>query len=62
MAQIAVQLGIAKSTLYVYLRHRGVAIGASQQGLLPSPVPPRTRPPSSKPQRRGDAVRATGRP
>jgi DNA invertase Pin-like site-specific DNA recombinase len=36
VAQIAEQLHIAKSTLYVYLRHRGVTIGASQEGLLPS--------------------------
>ena len=37
--QIAEKLNIAKSTLYVYLRHRGVAIGALQQPLLPSPAP-----------------------
>jgi DNA invertase Pin-like site-specific DNA recombinase len=30
--QIADRLGIAKSTLYAYLRHRGVQIGAYQRG------------------------------
>ena len=40
--QIAEKLHIAKSTLYVYLRHRGVAIGASAapatlSGAAPSP-------------------------
>jgi len=30
--QIAERLGIAKSTLYAYLRHRGVRIGAYQRG------------------------------
>lgn len=59
VAQIAEQLRIAKSTLYVYLRHRGVAIGTSQEGLLPSPVPPHVPPPSVKARRRGHAARAT---
>src|SRR4029450_4404769 len=60
VAQIAEQLRIAKSTLYVYLRHRGVTIGASQEGRLPSPVPPHTPPRSVKPRRRGNAAHATG--
>lgn len=61
VAQIAEKLSIAKSTLYVYLRHREVPIGSSQQSL-PLPVPPRARPPSSKPQRRAGAARAAGHP
>ena len=60
VAQIAEKLSIAKSTLYVYLRHRGVAIGAAQQALLPPPGPLRSRPPSSKPQRRVGAAHAAG--
>jgi DNA invertase Pin-like site-specific DNA recombinase len=62
VAQIAEQLRIAKSTLYVYLRHRGVTIGASQEGLLPSPVLPQVSPPSVQPRRRGHAVRAMDHP
>jgi DNA invertase Pin-like site-specific DNA recombinase len=58
--QIAEKLHIAKSTLYVYLRHRGVAIGALQQSLLPSPAPPRSRPAASKPLRGAEAARAAG--
>jgi DNA invertase Pin-like site-specific DNA recombinase len=58
VAQIAAQLRIAKSTLYVYLRHRGVTIGASQEGLLSSPVPPHTPPLPVKPRKRGEAARA----
>jgi DNA invertase Pin-like site-specific DNA recombinase len=58
--QIAAKLQIAKSTLYVYLRHRGVAIGAVQQPLLPSPVPPRSRPSSATPARRAGTARAAG--
>ena len=66
VAQIAEQLRIAKSTLYVYLRHRRVAIGASRDGLLPSPVPPQAPPLSSKPRRRRaccacDGARIRGR-
>ena len=34
--QIAAKLNIAKSTLYVYLRHRGVAIGPYQKQLQPA--------------------------
>jgi DNA invertase Pin-like site-specific DNA recombinase len=60
--QIAEKLHIAKSTLYVYLRHRGVAIGALQQPLLPSPAPPRSRPSASKPLRGAEAARAAGHP
>jgi DNA invertase Pin-like site-specific DNA recombinase len=60
--QIAEKLHIAKSTLYVYLRHRGVAIGALQQPLLPSPVPPRSRLSASKLPRRAGATRAAGHP
>jgi DNA invertase Pin-like site-specific DNA recombinase len=60
--QIAAKLHIAKSTLYVYLRHRGVAIGALQQPLLPSPTPLRSQPSASKPPRRTGAARATGHP
>jgi len=60
VAQIAEKLSIAKSTLYVYLRHRGVAIGSSPQALLPPPGPLRSRPPSSKPQRRVGAAHAAG--
>jgi hypothetical protein len=60
--QIAEKLHIAKSTLYVYLRHRGVAIGALQQPLLPSPAPPRSHPSASKPPRRTGAARAAGHP
>jgi transposase-like protein len=33
--QIARRLGIAKSTLYSYLRHRGVAIGAYEKKHQP---------------------------
>jgi DNA invertase Pin-like site-specific DNA recombinase len=62
VAQVAEQLRIAKSTLYVYLRHRGVTIGASQEGLRSSPVPPPTPPLSVKPRKRGKAVRATDHP
>ncbi len=62
VAQIAEQLSIAKSTLYIYLRHRGVAIGSSQQALLPPPAPPRSRPPSSKPQKRVGAAHAAAHP
>ena len=58
--QIAEKLNIAKSTLYVYLRHRGVAIGALQQPLLPSPAPPRSRPSSATPARRAGTARAAG--
>jgi len=58
--QIAEKLNIAKSTLYVYLRHRGVAIGALQQPLLPSPAPPRSRPSSATPARRARTARAAG--
>src|SRR5437899_3557452 len=47
VAQIAEKLSIAKSTLYVYLRHRGVPIGSPQPSLLPPPVSPRARPLSS---------------
>jgi len=60
--QIAEKLHIAKSTLYVYLRHRGVAIGALQQPLLPSPTPPRSWPSASKPPRRAGAARTAGHP
>jgi DNA invertase Pin-like site-specific DNA recombinase len=60
--QIAAKLHIAKSTLYGYLRHRGAAIGALQQSLLPSPVPPRPRPSASKLPRSAGAARATGHP
>jgi len=44
---IAEKLNIAKSTLYVYLRHREVPIGPSQQHPLPadSPKSPRARHP-----------------
>jgi DNA invertase Pin-like site-specific DNA recombinase len=62
VVQIAEQLSIAKSTLYVYLRHRGVTIGTSQEGLLPSPVLPQVSPLSMKPRRRGNAVRAMDHP
>jgi len=58
--QIAEQLQIAKSTLYVYLRHRGVAIGVLQQPLLPPPEPVRSRPSSPTPARRAGASRAAG--
>ena len=58
--QIAEKLHIAKSTLYVYLRHRGVAIGALQQPLLPSPAPPRSRPSSATLTRRVGTARAAG--
>jgi Helix-turn-helix domain of resolvase len=40
---IAEKLHIAKSTLYVYLRHRGVPIGPSQQASLPADSPQRPR-------------------
>jgi DNA invertase Pin-like site-specific DNA recombinase len=60
--QIAEKLHIAKSTLYGYLRHRGVSIGALQQPLLPSPVPPRSRPSSATPQRRAGAARVGDHP
>ena len=60
--QIAAKLNIAKSTLYVYLRHRGVAIGSLQQHPPPPPAPPRSRPSSSKPQRRAGAACAAGHP
>ena len=33
--EIAAQLGIAKSTLYDYLRHRGVPIGGAGAGAAP---------------------------
>jgi len=62
VAQIAEKLSIAKSTLYVYLRHRGVPIGSPQPSLLPPPVSPRARPLSSKPQRRAGAARVAGHP
>jgi DNA invertase Pin-like site-specific DNA recombinase len=39
VVQIAEKLSIAKSTLYVYLRHRGVVIGSAPQALLPPPGP-----------------------
>jgi DNA invertase Pin-like site-specific DNA recombinase len=58
--QIAEKLHIAKSTLYVYLRHRGVAIGALQQPLLPSPAPPRSRPSSTPPARRTGTAHTAG--
>ena len=58
--QIAEKLHIAKSTLYVYLRHRGVAIGALQHPLLPSPTPPRPRPSSATPTRRAGTARTAG--
>jgi DNA invertase Pin-like site-specific DNA recombinase len=46
VGQIAEKLHIAKSTLYVYLRHREVPIRPYQQSSLPTPpLPP-------KPQRR----------
>jgi DNA invertase Pin-like site-specific DNA recombinase len=57
--QIAAKLQIAKSTLYVYLRHRGVAIGALQQPLLP-PLEPRSYPSSPTPARRAGTARAAG--
>ena len=34
--EIAMELGIAKSTLYKYLRHRGVPIGTRQRPISPS--------------------------
>jgi hypothetical protein len=40
---IAEKLNIAKSTLYVYLRHRGAPIGPSQQYPLPADSPQRLR-------------------
>jgi hypothetical protein len=40
---IAEKLHIAKSTLYVYLRHCGVPIGPSQQASLPADSPQRPR-------------------
>jgi hypothetical protein len=40
---IAEKLHIAKSTLYMYLRHRGVPIGPSQQASLPADSPQRPR-------------------
>jgi DNA invertase Pin-like site-specific DNA recombinase len=58
--QIAEQLQIAKSRLYVYLRHRGVAIGALQQPLLPPSEPARSPPSSPTPARRAGASRAAG--
>jgi hypothetical protein len=60
--QIAEKLNIAKSTLYVYLRHRGVAIGSSPQHPPPPPAPPRSRPSSPQPQRRVGAARAADHP
>lgn len=47
---IAEKLNIAKSTLYVYLRHRGVPIGPLQQHPLPaaSPKSPRVRQPQAR--------------
>jgi DNA invertase Pin-like site-specific DNA recombinase len=39
--QIAAKLNIAKSTLYVYLRHRGVAIGPYQKQPQPASHPRR---------------------
>jgi DNA invertase Pin-like site-specific DNA recombinase len=54
--QIAAKLHIAKSTLYAYLRARGVPIGPYQPQAMPAPVPP---PPG------GDACydrRGAGRP
>jgi hypothetical protein len=57
---IAAKLQIAKSTLYAYLRHRGVAIGALQPLLLPSPVPSRSHPSSAPPARRTGTARAAG--
>jgi phage antirepressor YoqD-like protein len=41
--QIAAKLNIAKSTLYVYLRHRGVAIGPYQKQPQPHRTPDRGR-------------------
>ena len=34
--EIAEELGIAKSTLYAYLRHRGVSIGSRQRPIRPA--------------------------
>lgn len=40
---IAEKLHLATSTLYMYLRHRGVPIGLSQQSSLPADSPQRPR-------------------
>ena len=60
--QIAAKLRIAKSTLYVYLRHRGVAIGPAQQPLPPLAAPLRGHAPPSQLQRSEDATRAAVSP
>jgi DNA invertase Pin-like site-specific DNA recombinase len=58
--QLSVQQIAEQLQMYVYLRHRGVAIGALQQPLLPSPESARSRPLSPTPARRAGAARVAG--